>query len=235
MMGITQHTRRMPRFLLAVIMLAAGLAAGLGAIAVASGSAGETYYACVNNSSGTIKMTSEAGTCGQNELRIVWNQQGPKGEPGEPGEPGPPGEPGEGAKSQAHAVTPGNTPIRFASSGTSQHVTTIAQLELPAGNHVIYLDTRFARTSGPDTFPIHDRTVHCRFGPAAPGMDYTFDLNHLVPFREPEHFSTHRTLSLATDTTVSMLCYVPGLNAGEHSGISAQGIRMTAIQIDAIN
>jgi hypothetical protein len=97
-MGTTQHARRTPRFLLAVVMLAAGLAAGLGAMAVASG--GEIYHACVNNSSGTIKMISESGTCAQNELRIVWNQQGPqgpagaKGDQGEVGPQGPQGEAG---------------------------------------------------------------------------------------------------------------------------------------------
>jgi hypothetical protein len=71
----------------------------VGAAYVALGNdSGAVYYACVNNSSGTIKMVGESDSCNANELQIVWNQQGPAGLPGEPGpqgEPGPKGDPGE--------------------------------------------------------------------------------------------------------------------------------------------
>ena len=59
------------------------------------------YYACVNNSSGTIHMLSSSDqTCANNEMRIEWNSvgpagpQGPQGLKGDQGDPGPQGEPG---------------------------------------------------------------------------------------------------------------------------------------------
>ena len=38
-----------------------------------------TYYACKNNSDGTIKIVAEAATCKNNETKISWNQVGPEG------------------------------------------------------------------------------------------------------------------------------------------------------------
>jgi hypothetical protein len=47
------------------------------------------YYACVNNSSGTIHMVAPGDTCNNNEERVVWNSRGPTGPQGEQGPPGP--------------------------------------------------------------------------------------------------------------------------------------------------
>lgn len=58
-------------------MLAAGIGIGTGAMAIATGDSG--YAACVNNSSGTIKMIATGGSCKDGEQRITWNQQGPAG------------------------------------------------------------------------------------------------------------------------------------------------------------
>lgn len=67
---------------------------------------GVIYYACVNKSSGTIKIINEGEGCKNNETLIQWNQvgpqgpagpqgpQGPQGEQGLRGEPGPQGEQG---------------------------------------------------------------------------------------------------------------------------------------------
>jgi hypothetical protein len=76
-------------------------------------------YACVNNSSGTIKVISATGTCGSNEIKLVWNTQGPQGVPGPQGptgaigaagpqgETGPQGIPGpQGATGMAGAQGP---------------------------------------------------------------------------------------------------------------------------------
>ena len=43
---------------------------------------GVMYYACVNNSSGTIHMVGPADTCGGNEQLVTWNSEGPQGIPG---------------------------------------------------------------------------------------------------------------------------------------------------------
>jgi len=57
-----------------------------------------TYYACVNFSSGTIKIVNEGDSCHGNETLIKWNQigpPGPQGSQGEQGLPGPQGPRGE--------------------------------------------------------------------------------------------------------------------------------------------
>jgi hypothetical protein len=65
-------------------LLAASIATVAGAEVVSNG----TTYACVNNASGTIHVVTATGTCGTNEVQLVWNQQGPKGDPGPQGSAG---------------------------------------------------------------------------------------------------------------------------------------------------
>jgi hypothetical protein len=49
------------------------------------------YYACVNRSSGEIKLIELGETCHKHDYMIEWNSVGPQGPQGEPGETGPPG------------------------------------------------------------------------------------------------------------------------------------------------
>jgi hypothetical protein len=71
-------------------------------VAFLSGSAVVAYatapqseiYACVNNSSGTIKVIAATGSCGNNEIKLIWNTQGPQGVPGPQGVTGPTGSTG---------------------------------------------------------------------------------------------------------------------------------------------
>jgi hypothetical protein len=55
---------------------------------------GVAYYACVNNSSGTIHMIAPDETCGGNEQLVTWNSEGPQGEQSPQGEQGIQGEQG---------------------------------------------------------------------------------------------------------------------------------------------
>ena len=53
-----------------------------------------TYYACVNYTTGSIRMTTATGTCLSKEQMISWNnigQQGPQGPAGPAGPIGPAG------------------------------------------------------------------------------------------------------------------------------------------------
>ncbi len=50
-----------------------------------------TYYACVNNASGTIHLIGADESCNNNEARIEWNNQGPPGSQGDKGDQGLPG------------------------------------------------------------------------------------------------------------------------------------------------
>ncbi len=40
----------------------------------------QLIHACINNSSGTIKIISPTGTCASNEMAVDWNKQGPPGD-----------------------------------------------------------------------------------------------------------------------------------------------------------
>jgi hypothetical protein len=83
-------SRRLHRIFGPALVIALVLSAGVAYVALGS-TTGETYYACVNNASGTIKMVSEADTCSGNDMNVVWNQQGPQGVAGPQGEQGPAG------------------------------------------------------------------------------------------------------------------------------------------------
>ena len=89
----------------AVVMLMAGAAIGLGAMALAQDDT--TYYACVNNSSGNIKMVGKPTDCARNEHLIAWNQQGPAGAAGSQGPVGSQGPAGQDGKDGADGTFTG--------------------------------------------------------------------------------------------------------------------------------
>ncbi len=71
------------------------------------------YYACVNNSSGSLTIVSAGEECSKNETMISWNQAGLKGDRGEQGIPGVKGDTGDagtqgpkGDKGETGAVGP---------------------------------------------------------------------------------------------------------------------------------
>jgi type VI secretion system secreted protein Hcp len=69
------------------------------------------YYACVNNSSGTIKMVSTDQECNGGAIKISWNQVGPKGDTGATGPAGPQGLKGDtGDKGDTGATGPQGPP-----------------------------------------------------------------------------------------------------------------------------
>jgi hypothetical protein len=74
----------------------------LAALVVMSGSTVAAYagvlpgeiYACVNNSSGTIHITTATDSCANNEVKLGWNSQGIQGPQGPIGPQGPKGDTG---------------------------------------------------------------------------------------------------------------------------------------------
>ncbi len=101
--------------------------------ALADGSqSATTYYACVNNSSGTIKMMSATDTCHSNETKIQWNQAGAAGPAGDPG---PKGDPGASGSSAAYVARTGVRDFQTFGAGSSL---VVAELEaLPAGSYTV--------------------------------------------------------------------------------------------------
>ncbi len=77
------------KLLHAMLILAILLGAGV-TWAVAQNET-ETYYACVNNSSGAMKIVSASANCHKNEYKIEWNNVGPTGAQGPQGPEGPQG------------------------------------------------------------------------------------------------------------------------------------------------
>ncbi len=75
------------RVAIALVAMLIGALIGAGSFALANGN-DTVYYACVNNSSGTIHMANAGDTCKHNETLISWNQQGPQGATGAQGDIG---------------------------------------------------------------------------------------------------------------------------------------------------
>jgi len=70
------------------LALVAALAFAAGAAFVARADSNQVFYACVNNSSGTIHMIGATDSCASNELKLSWNQAGPQGLQGPSGPQG---------------------------------------------------------------------------------------------------------------------------------------------------
>jgi hypothetical protein len=54
-----------------------------------------TYYGCVNNSTGAIRLVNKTTTCKATEHKINWNEVGPRGPQGNQGNQGPRGPQGQ--------------------------------------------------------------------------------------------------------------------------------------------
>jgi hypothetical protein len=76
-------TRRLPRALLGVaaaaILASGGAFAGFG---IASAAGSTTFYACVTDASGAVRIVTATTTCSAGEHKVNWNQTGPQGPAG---------------------------------------------------------------------------------------------------------------------------------------------------------
>jgi hypothetical protein len=76
------------RNLLVVLTIVTALAIGGASAVLASGNSGNVIYACVNNSSGTVKIVAADTVCHENSTLVHWNQEGTPGQDGAPGADG---------------------------------------------------------------------------------------------------------------------------------------------------
>jgi hypothetical protein len=65
--------------------------------AFASGTSGNTVYACVSKATGSVHIASKGVTCGRSEYSTSWNVTGPQGDTGPQGSQGPQGPAGAAA------------------------------------------------------------------------------------------------------------------------------------------
>ena len=87
-----------------VITLAAAIV-GTSTIGFASAAETGLISACVNNSSGDIKIVAGTGPCKTNEMLLTWNQTGPQGPTGATGATGPQGFKGDPGATGAAGMT----------------------------------------------------------------------------------------------------------------------------------
>ena len=95
-------------FLLGCWVLQLGAQPPTGPANLALPPAGATYYGCVNNTSGAIRIVGQSTTCKSTEHKIHWNQVGPPGPQGPKGAQGPRGP--QGAQGPQGPTGPQGTP-----------------------------------------------------------------------------------------------------------------------------
>jgi Collagen triple helix repeat (20 copies)/CARDB len=91
---------RLPWRLVALVVAGLMVAAGVAYATIPS--SGGVYTACMQNSTGSIRLIDPSGPsnsllshCTPAETQVNWNQSGQQGPPGPPGDTGPPGPPGD--------------------------------------------------------------------------------------------------------------------------------------------
>jgi hypothetical protein len=83
------------RNLLVVLTIITALAVGGASAVLANGNSGNVIYACVNNSSGTVKIVAVDTVCHGNSTLVHWNQEGTPGQDGTDGVDGQDGTDGQ--------------------------------------------------------------------------------------------------------------------------------------------
>jgi hypothetical protein len=82
-MSTETKNRRLPRGLalvgIGVVVASGGAFAGFG---IASAAGSTTFYACVTNASGAVRIVTAGTTCASSEHKVNWNQTGPQGPAG---------------------------------------------------------------------------------------------------------------------------------------------------------
>jgi hypothetical protein len=163
--------------------------------ALANSETPTTYYACVNNSSGTIKVWTEPTDCGTNEFPIQWNNVGPKGDKGDPGPPGP----------SSEAFATGRGDIELPLESPPKDVDVIA-LELPAGEYVSNVTFVATNDGGGEAF------VSCHYDYIDSGGRYPLPGQHWqsggfagTVVSTVSHAHTH-AITLGEPTKVIVVC-----------------------------
>ncbi len=208
--------RRPARRWLRIGVIAAGATALVGgaipAIAAATSST-VTYYACVTNSTGAIKIVGKTTGCKSGSHKISWNNTGPRGATGARGPAG---------------VTKGYIDFSGGADLTNDALTTVGTLNLPAGNYMIN-----AKVEGELGSSNHgDDVVSCDMDDS---NGNTLDTNGvtLIPGLDSasgESMTLLGATSLAASGYVQIVC-ANGTGVG---GGSAGSVVITAIPVSSI-
>jgi hypothetical protein len=125
--------RRMPirAALIALVAVLAAVGGAVSALAVTTQTATTVYYACVNNSTGAVHMTTASAACPGGSRKIHWNQQGPRGPRG---------------PSDAYEATADDIP----SSGNDGSFADVVSLAVPAGSYTVTAKLSAYESTAPD-------------------------------------------------------------------------------------
>ena len=215
---------------------------------VQAGTTPTTYYACVLNKIGTIRMISSSQSCTQYETEISWNNVGPQGPQGPAGPVGPTGPQGsqgpqgpagqDGAQGPAGPVGPqgpagpqgpsnGYSAFSYGSYGnlSSQPTQAVSLINLPAGSYVVNASAVIAFGS--------NAGVRCYItSPASPNGKGPQGLIALTTSGADESLSVTDTAILSSPGTVSLTCQ---MYEGNTDAASVYNASITAIQVATLN
>jgi hypothetical protein len=208
-----------------VVVVVAILGANL-----ASAQSGEVYHACVNYSSGTIKMIAGDEECNTNWTKIDWNQIGPQGRAGpqgmkgdtgdvgpaglkgDTGDLGPAGPMGPQGPSDAYAIRRGGGyPVYL--HGSADFLT-VASLDVPAGSYVILGRGNVISTSGVGE-------GRCMFSGEPDEQDWYVSPNPEPYPRDYAAVSLVYTATFDETTTIELRCAGPVGTLVSYQGITA--------------
>jgi hypothetical protein len=115
------HT--MPRVVIPLATLVAGLLFGVGAMSViAHGGDTSLIHGCVKNKGGALRIVNATATCNSLETALDWNIQGLQGEIGPVGPQGPQGEQGPPGPGVVQFTSLSHTPVATTSATTPEDV-----------------------------------------------------------------------------------------------------------------
>jgi hypothetical protein len=109
-------------------LLAAVITASVASVAGAQAVTNASIHACVKRN-GTIQVVASDENCAKNEVKLVWNQQGPKGDPGQQGPKGDPGQ--QGQKGEPGQQGPKGDPGQQGTPGISGYETITDSITVP--------------------------------------------------------------------------------------------------------
>ena len=179
---------------------------------------GATYYGCVNNTTGAIRIVSKTTTCKSGEHKINWNQVGP---PGPQGPQGPQGAQGPQGPQGPSGISVGG----FVSSGCCTLLPTTATLimstnTLPAGRYYI-------NTSVWTQIDLND-AVYCHITSFGSGAGDVFgETSNNTTDASLEQISVVDSLSISEGDAFALTCN--SAIGGGLTGIVSAGLTATLI------
>jgi hypothetical protein len=201
--------------------VAALVLAAIPALAADTATTVVTYYGCVTNKTGALKIVSRTTSCGSGKHKISWNNIGPRGPQGPKGPQGPSG------ITNAY-VDESTTTMNITIS--SANYTPVATVKLPAGNWLMTatVDLAFNNSGGASA-----DSVNCDLGD---GAGDEVDQASATMSIDPTFDDGTTTLTLSGDTTNSGTATLSCIDDTDISpSPTASSVVLTATQVNNLH